>query len=210
MEFVRYNVWPDGMLGDQHRWNDNGNPCKGYWYPGTQLGDMALLAEAFARIGDLDLYTYTTSEGYAGTAGGPKNLEKVIHFYHGIVDHSMKRYATKDKKNAGSSRYLIDSDCNDGWNWDGVEDTFAAVSNRFYRDDNIKAGYMRKGPGDPPYPASPNAPGGCGSTFEGPSCVAPSLLFMFGQMEKEVWPYPTSQNEPGPQTSSAPKNLRFR
>jgi hypothetical protein len=197
-EFVKYNVWPDGVMGDLHRWNDNGHPCKGFWYTASQAEDTAAMAEAFARTGDFELYQYVTSDGYAGTAGGPKSLKTAIITHQGLANASVKRYAATDEALATDARFLINSDCSrfpttgivGSYAWRGVNDIWAAaIANRFYKDNVIKAGYMRQRASDSGYPASPNH--SCGSPWEGGHCTFPGVLFMFGQMEDRPSPYPS-------------------
>ena len=210
-EFIKYNIWSTGHLGDIHRWNDGTTPCKGFWYPGAQMADTLLLAEAFARIGDTSLYTYATSDGYAGTSGGNKSLKLMIQTLQGTVNHTVNRFGTLDANKAKDNRYRIDGDCNDfkstgepgAIDWDGIDDTWAVIANRYYKDDAIKNGYMRNTvAGYPAYPSAPNSPGGCPTPWEGSSCRMPALLFMFGQMEDKPLPYPSGN----PSSSSLPLN----
>jgi hypothetical protein len=217
-EFVKYNIWPDGTMGDLHRWNDNGDPCKGFWYTASQSEDMAAMAEAFARTGDFELYNYTTSEGYAGTAGGSKSLKTAIRTHQGLANNSVKRYATTNATEATDPRYLIGSDCSafpstgkrSASPWRGVNDIWgAAIANRFYKDNAIKDGYMRRGTGFPGYPKSPNH--SCGSAWEGAHCTFPGILFMFGQMEDQSSPYPSAPSPTSSPVTSPlpPQNLKI-
>jgi hypothetical protein len=213
-EWVRYQMWSEGQLGDLYRWHqDGGSPCKGYWYAGEQMGHILMLAEAFARNGDSSLYEYVTSDGIYGSQGGSKSLKLAAqHFQNmvrGAANGGVNRMATTNASKATDLRYRIDGDCNDytatgesgSFNWDGIEEVFVAIGNRFWNDNAIKTGYMRQSP-YAAYPTSPNGPGGCGSTYEGPWCILPGVLFMWGQMEGKVTPYPSSKE------LLTPKNLK--
>ncbi len=78
-EVIRYNVRPDGSLGDYYRGGNNGET--GQHYVTGQLGHLVEIADLFARHGDPSLYEYSTSEGSnhpnfpeSSTVGGPKSL----------------------------------------------------------------------------------------------------------------------------------------
>lgn len=78
-EVIRYNIRPDGSLGDYYRGGNNGET--GQHYVTGQLGHLVEIADLFARHGDPSLYEYSTSEGSnhpqlpeSSTVGGPKSL----------------------------------------------------------------------------------------------------------------------------------------
>jgi hypothetical protein len=214
-ELVRYGMWPEGAVGDLYRWDADGyngaSPCsKGWAYAGAQLGDMALMAEGYARAGDKSLYNYTTTEGYNGTSNGSsvKGLKMAILYYQGLVNGSIVKPGTRDARKVADARYRIDSRCDDfastgetgAMNWRGIHDIWSgAVANRYYRDSMITQGYRRQQSGAPAYPSDPNGIyNGGASVWEGSQATLPGVLFMFGQMEDKVNPYPSQQELPAP------------
>jgi hypothetical protein len=206
-EFIRYGIWPEGATGDLYRWDADGyngaNPCsKGWAYSGSQLGPIALIAEGFARTGDPSLYDYTSAEGYNGTSDGSsvKGLKMAIEYYQGLVSGAVVKAGTRSASKAADARYRIDSQCDDFTstgelgtiNWRGIHDVWSgAVANRYYKDSELTQGYRRQQSGAPAYPSNPSGIfSGGASVWEGPNALLPGLLFMFGQMEGKVNPYP--------------------
>ena len=61
---------------------------------------------------------------------------------------------------------------------------YLAPANVYYKDPSLKKAYLRK------LPRKPFSPG-C-NPWSGDWCTYPSILFMFGQMDNQVWPYPTA------------------
>lgn len=212
-ETLRYNVWPDGAIGDMHRFTQKG-PCVAWGYSGATLAPMVVVADHFARIGDFELYEYTTSEGYGGTEGGPKSIEKTLLHYQDYIDHTVKRYGTTDKSKVGNSAYLIDSECDPGANplnptsgsWSAIHDVWSATqANIYFNNPHITDVYLRRAPNTPPYPSNPS---GVSEPWGGQGGIYAGVLFMFGNMEGKVWPYPGLSGDkvpPGP-----PVNLRIQ
>jgi hypothetical protein len=76
-------------------------------------------------------------------------------------------------------------------NTERINEVQTLIANLYYRDDYIRSVYKREAPGTPPYPAfveqgAGDPEGGEGGTF-------PGVLFMFGDLEGEVWPYPDAE-----------------
>jgi len=89
----------------------------------------------------------------------------------------------------GEPEYKIDgiSTFSDLTNWRTINDIWFSMANVYYKNTYIKNVYTRVTP-MPAYPATPASAGG--SAYSGPWDVFPGMLFMFGQMENQVWPYP--------------------
>ena len=140
-----------------------------------------MLADAFSRVGDNELYTYTTSVGYNTTEGGPKNLKAVIKTHLQMMQHTIVRYGTSSAADVGKSSFIIDN-IYEPMKWHHVGDTWIApLANRFYKDSFFKAAYQRKVPGMPSYPSSPASSGV--DAWMGDLGTFPGILFMFGDME---------------------------
>ena len=209
-EAIKYAVFPEGAIGDFKRWKDD-HPCLGWAYSGAVLGSIVTIADHFARDGDLELYEYETTEGLLGTkghdqrSGKPKSLHTTIRFYLDYVDGTIKRYGTDSKSHAGKASWQIASECpkpNSNGVWRSIRDVWSAPANIFYQDSHIKHVYMRTAPNTPPYPAKPETGGY--EPWGGDQGIYPDVLFMFGQMEGKVWPYPTTKV-----LVKSPENLRF-
>ena len=187
-EWLRFNVFADSTPGEMHRAVTD-SPGIGWSYTGLAVGAMVTIADMFARIGDTTLYEYSTSLGDpAGLtpAGGPKSLLSVVLKYYDYLDHTLVRYGTTSALELDAD-HIIDS-----------EDALIAASfnddgrviqgNLYWQNARIKDIYMRTAAGAPGYPASPSGNGGC--VWCGDWDIYPGSLFLFGQMENLVDPYP--------------------
>jgi hypothetical protein len=84
------------------------------------------------------------------------------------------------------ARYYIDP-FDDFLGQSGVNENYYAQANLYFRDSTITAAYRRTVAGAPAYPASPS---GNAYPWGGGAGVYPGILFMVGQMEGVVSPYP--------------------
>ena len=170
-------------------------PALGWGYTGSTLSEMSFLAEIIARSGDDSLYTYSTSSGYSGTVGGPKSLLAAITTQLNSMDHTLIRYGIKTSGEFGGSIaaniidniYTGNNAAGVAQNWHSIGDTWISIANLYFRNDYIKGSYLRTNSGQTAYPASP---AGGPEFYSGPGKHLPSYIFMFGQMEGKVWPYP--------------------
>jgi hypothetical protein len=190
-EWIKYAVFADGTIGEMYRSasdivNGQPFPSHGFSYAMLTLAPCLSIADAFARTGDFELYTYSTSAGYNGTAGGPKSLSQIINLVMRYVNHDVTRYVDG---HSGVANYVID--VNDELQGENiVDDTYIAQANIYYRSNYVKSIYMRTAANAPAYPAGGGATGGY-PAWTGEWGVYPGILFMFGQMEGNVSPYPT-------------------
>ncbi len=188
-EYIKYEVFSDNTIGEFYRWrNGTGaakydKPCLGWNYASLIVGSVMTLANAFARIGDLDLYQYSTSTGYNGTAGGPKTILGMATLWAQHVNHDVLRYGTDTSTNQtgrevdtvdGISGEIYADDCN------------LAIGNIYYQDTYLKSVYRRTVSGAPAYPASPT---GSWVPWCGEWGIYPGVLFMWGNLEGTVNPY---------------------
>jgi hypothetical protein len=201
-EWFAYIVYPDGSQGELDRWAST-SPDKGIGYWGGALAHVIALADAFARSGDPELYTYTTSAGMYGTAGGQKGLSLVLTRYLQYRDHTVRRYATTSSGGQTDSTLIDGVDASKGWQ--SINDiSNGTMANLYYKSDYIKLHYTRTRTGLPAYPKDPA--GGQG-WWGGTDNIFPGMLFMFGQMEGKVWPYPGEKPEGSKPTP--PQNFRL-
>lgn len=191
-ETLMFAVWPNGVYVDQNRWNDYGNPTQGHGYPLTAVGSLITIVDVLARGGDTELYTFSTTKGRYGTevtSGPPKSLLSLMKHYGGQVDGSVIEYASKTPTT--DPALIIDSEIPPSaprGEAHTIYDMVLVQANVFYRDNYIKGIYTRTGPGTPPYPSNPSTGGY--DVYSGDWGSYPNVLFMFGQMEGQVWPYP--------------------
>ncbi|MBC7921572.1 MAG: hypothetical protein H7Z75_10855 [Ferruginibacter sp.] len=199
-EWLRYGVYPGGDVADLHRGTANPRePERGLNYAFSTAQAMADLADVLARCGDNSLYEYQTSAGYFGTEGQPKSLLRVMKNTADYLNGQHVRYATTEATHAGDPNFLIDG--RDPFLPHSnviVYDTWFALPNLYYRDAGIQANYRRQAPGTRPYPAYPRS-AGPNPAWSGVGSIYPGILFMFGQLEGIVQPYP---NYPAPPTGA--------
>lgn len=177
-EWLRFSVYPDGWTGEFERWRSD-LPDLGWAYSTYNVALAAMTADLFARQGDTELYTFTTSDGVHGTQGGTKGLRTVMRDHARYIDGTTVRYGTGQTPNATTS-YRID-----GVNgtWRSVHDVAATtIGNLYYKDDYLKNVYLRTAPGTTAYPASAASQGPF-NAWQGVWGIYPGVLFMYGQME---------------------------
>jgi hypothetical protein len=219
-EWLTYATFADNMPNDYKRWTTSA-PTQGWVYASLAIGEMAVVADLFARAGDTSLYDFSTSAGsvysnnppgYNGnTNGGPKSLLKVIQRHASFVPqfstHSPNWHGHDNAANCGNFNYLISPIDNILYppptGSGKVNDTYYIFANLYYKDPTVKSMYTRTAAGAPPYPAYPDA---LSYSWGGENGVYPGVLFMFGQMEGVVWPYPGG---PSGSLLTAPSNLRI-
>jgi hypothetical protein len=204
-ETIKYATFPDGTIAEFYRMVDN-FPDLGWGYSALELGSLVSIADAFARNGDLELYNYSTSEGYNGTAGGPKSLGQMITLFLGHVNGTVVRYGTDQASQNGNPSYQINSvDPISGEKY--VDDTNFAQANVYYRSNFNKSIYLRQASGAPAYPSGGGTTPGW-APFTGEWGIYPGVLFMFGQMEGTVSPYSTTGSQlPSISFTSAPNTI---
>lgn len=199
IDWMKFGVFPDGTHNEYYR-NIPSKPEKGFGYTMSTISSMICIADVFARSGDSSLYDYVTSDGFKDSKGGKKNLLLVMQNISKYINHDLKRYFPGK---AGQINYLIDGRTS---SWKSVFDIYFSKANVYYKDEYIKNTYLRKQPGVDQYPSNP-APAGAFNTWQGIGGMSPGVLFMYGQMEGKVWPYPSfTESIPVPMP---PMNLKL-
>jgi hypothetical protein len=189
-----FATFPDGTTSDQSRWEDFGGGVGsdiGWQYAALNIGSLATMADAFARTGDYELVNYSTSAGADGTSGGPKSLSQMVNLFMGYVNHTVNRFTPG---HAGNNNYRIDTvDLAAGGSGDTADDHSFSQINLYYKNTTNKSLYMRTASGTPPYPTTYSTGGW--EAWNGEWGIYPAPLFMFGQMEGQVLPYPTASSQ---------------
>lgn len=202
MEYLQFAVFADGAPGEfQRGLDDNPNFQAGWRYSTDTACSLGMGIDALARIGDTDLYDYSTSNGAGtggdSTAGGAKTFALIysqLAKYVNQTETGAPRYVKNDTANcsSGGTNTLIGPQLNTNTGQESNRDVFLAQTNMYYKSisgtDNVRSQYMRTSTGASSYPASPE--GGGYYAGGGPSGIFPGELFMFGQMEDQVNPYP--------------------
>jgi hypothetical protein len=191
-EWLRIMVYPDGTVWDQRRWFVSGSPQSGYSYLTAATGSVISAADHIARTGDTELYTWTTSDGRCGSAGGNKGLLLVLKNISNMALGNTLKYASLTQTNDPAK--IIQPAAPDG-SRHYIYEIAMAQANVFYKDTLIARAVSR------PKPASPSHGGY--NPWGGDWGNLPGALFMFSQMEGKVWPY-SAQNMEG---MSPPSNL---
>jgi hypothetical protein len=209
MEALVLAYYPQGALGDFERWRGGSTTLDGWKYALEHAGGMVTIADHLARAGDDSLYEFQTTQGCPETAGAtpsgdlthgaPKSLWTLMRQLTSYVDErtGLRRYACES---CSDIAYRIDS-VDELSGVARISDLYVMMANLYYQDPYVSSINLRERPGTPPYPAEPES--GQGLSESGESGVYPGMLFMFGQMEGWVDPYP---GDPGfvPNTALAP------
>ena len=201
------SVFPAGYIGEFERWTST-LPDLGWSYGYQVVGALAGLADAFARAGDFSLYEFTTTTGVYGTDGEPsgwsgKSLKFVIHSLAKHSDGTLTRYGT-DQASQQILDYRIDGyNPANGTKWRSNQDVYWSIVNLYFKDPYIKGAYMGTNPGMKSYWANPSD----GDRHWMGQAIYPGVLFMFGQLEDKVWPYPVQGGDAIP--PNPPKNLKL-
>jgi hypothetical protein len=181
-EWVKYSVFPGGVIADQRRWSQGNRPQKGYQYAGNALGSVLTIADHLARAGDTGLYEFSTKDGMHGTAsaGNPKTLLQTMKHFAGQTIGTVVEYASNADSNNPDE--II--------NWRGPKETrcrfvVLAASNLYYNDPEVKTAYST------PLPRKRTSGGY--DDLGGDWGTYPAIRFMFGQNENMVWPYPSKE-----------------
>jgi len=190
-EWVQYNVFADGTACEFYRW-EVAAPCLGWDYASMVTGPMVATADVLARSGDPELYNYSTSTGRNNgnhdTSGGPKTLLSIVTNHAQHLDHTITRYGTATAGNNGNASYIIDSVDPIEGSAKICEHCTLPIANIFYNDTYLKSIYMRTASGAPAYPVTPTGSGW--EVYGAAWGVFPGVMFMFGQNEGIVNPYP--------------------
>ena len=210
-EWIRFGLLPQGVHADFLR-AKQALPDLGWGYATAVAGEAVVIADHFARTGDTELYTFSTTQGTCGSegpindggsrVGQPRDLLFGIQITMKYMSDEYARYYL----NAGNPDYRIDGrNPRDGSRWHGVHETNIVPANVYYQDNDIRAAYMRTKPGTVPYPSQPI---GGPPPWTGENGIYPGVLFMFGDIEGKVSPYPVGGTDLIP--PSAPTNLRMQ
>jgi hypothetical protein len=193
-EWIRFSVFPQGMYGEFER-RDVSLPDLGWAYTGGTLGSAVVIADHFARAGDTELYTHNTSAGLCNTAGtindgGSRTGQNrdLLFAVQTLMKYTNDTYARFWPTNGDPNSRIDGRHPRDGSSWSGVHDTNVVPANLYFQDNVIKSTYMRTHIGTVPYPANPQ---GGPPPWTGENGIYPAMLFMFGDMEGDVWPYNT-------------------
>jgi len=206
-DYMVASVYPAGYVGEFIRWISD-LPDLGWSYSHQVVGALAAIADAFARSGDFSLYEFTTTKGVYGTEGKPsgwpgKNLQFVIHSLAKHSDGKFTRYGTDQESRLTSDYRISGYNPADGSKWRSNQDVYWSIVNLYYKDPYVKGAYMRTNPGMKGYWANPSDRD---RHWMG-QAIFPGVLFMFGQLEEKVSPYPLKGSDTVPPDS--PKNLKL-
>jgi hypothetical protein len=189
-EYVKYHVYPNSALNELHR--SHGREADVGWaYAAQTYGKVMDIVDVFARTGDLSLYQFTTSTGAGLTQGGPKSVKTPAEFF---VKTTQGTWLIYNWNTSATVSNLIDGASYPG-SYYGY-DVWLAQPNIYWKDSSITAAYFQPGPKNKQGATSNREPE---FSWMGAGKAYPAKLFMFGQMEGKVWPYP-SKSLPEPTT----------
>jgi len=173
-------------IGDYHRWVD-GYASNGWAYSVDFTESIQTFADALARTGDYTLYAYSTSVDYRGTGSAARTLQDVINTNLKYVVPDITHYGTSVAGNQNATYRVDTEDPTLVPGGSRLRDICGAITNIYYNDANNKSIYMRTKAGCPAYPTTNLSWDEVG---EGPRALFPGILFMWGQLEGVVDPYP--------------------
>lgn len=207
---ITYAIWPTGASAELDRWSTGVgvDEDQGWQYWGLHLGSWVAIADAFARNGDMDLYTWTTSAGRcqgneaSTTAGGPRGLLTSITAFANTMDNTLLWYVPNQPHTA---TYQYDSVTTQWTGGNRVYDTFMLpIANHVQRSARWKQIYRRQNAGGPIVPpAYPSAPStNAAYAYGGAWGIFPGTMLMFGDTEidgvgVEIDPYTLVDAAPG-------------
>ncbi|GEM_PF-2858850 len=184
-EWLKFGIYPSGLTSEFSRSNSS-RPEAGYDYSSITADCMLSLADAFARKGDFELYDYQTSEGIGESKGGNKSLLLVLQTLSKLITDQYFDQKTQSKYIYSGSSH------NNSTKIDGRDDDniFArpiwfAHANLYYQDQTIKSAYTQLMNESFRY----SSMGGV-SPFCGAWGIMPAKLFMYGDLEGKINPYP--------------------
>jgi hypothetical protein len=192
-EWLRFSGFPDGMQGEYERSDTVPKLMAGIWYGAINVASAIWFADALARRGDCSLYLYETRDGLFGTeseAGEPaKDLQLYALTHAQLVDGTLERYA--DVLGVAPRNRLDAFDERQDKQW--LVEIWYAPGNQFWRSEYFTEAYTRRSASSPGYDAAREvgSAGPHGAPWGGWGFQLPGVLFMFGQTEGRVWPYPT-------------------
>lgn len=206
-ELIMFGIYPTGYYVDFLRGVNSTNPEKGFAY--STNGAFIAFSTTLGMAGNTELLDFETILGTTSATSGTdassngttkKGLRMHMKAMLDLRNHIKAAYATSYPENVGKEFYRIDGITpGDGYS---VRDTVCALPNIYYKDEYIKASYLRKAPGSIPYPSNPQPDGDASPWTLG---GFPDMLFMFGQMEGKVWPFnPVTTPDPVPDPVPVP------
>jgi hypothetical protein len=188
-EHLMFGYYADSTPSEFERWEDA--PTQGWRYAAYTVGVLGLIADMQARMGDAELYNYSTSSGFPcgtnPTTGGPKSIQTITNHILQYVVPDLIRYGTNQAGQNGQANYRIDT-VEDLFGHATVVDVYMAAANRWYQQAAWTARYKRTAGGAPAYPANPAYPGD--QLWRGPFAKFGGMLFQFEGVA--VNPYGTS------------------
>lgn len=192
-DVLKYQMYQDGSVAEFHRGNLE-RPNQGWIYGSYIINQMVTISDAFARIGDMSLYDYKTTEGIFDSEaknGPPKSLKLGITALGKYLDGTFDRYVTDSK----DPFFKIDGVGGTRSQGDKVlgHDFGALISNLHYRDPYIKALYMRSGEDMPGYGKFLYGAGDR-NAGQGDFGIFPDVFFMYAQLEGKIDPYRSGNN----------------
>lgn len=185
-DVLKYGVFPNGMHVDFERGWNGGTPSgsagheQGLDYAAGVAENFGDMADALARTGDKELFTYSTSAGEYGTAGGPKTLKKMMD----VIKSAYTKIGWTVNGN------LLDGE-NGTWKSDRLLGLLIA-NTYYYKDNSINEAILRNTPGMNPYPATPAKPGPYrSSTGNGGQHAGKYFMYARPSLSLTFSPYPS-------------------
>ena len=180
-DFVRYTLYPEGVMSDWHRWDIWPN------YSTLQGTHVLTAVDAYTRkTGDTSLYDYETTLGIHDTTGAPvapandagKSFLFLIQSY---ARHAKREYAVDRWTEAHRMDYRQNRS---GGGNRGLHDRFI-WANIYYRDMGHSRDWYRGINGVHEWTVTGNGTNDLNDTW-----AFPSPYLMWAGLEGQIWPYP--------------------
>ena len=193
-EAVAYS-YIDGSPNDMFRGTST-NPSLGWSYSSIQINSLVHMADVYARHYSTSLYDFNTRD-YQNVYY-PSELSNRIWYNSVKSEKSLKTMIDTHLKYIDDTHnpqrlrggYPISGYSNVGGNVvNKYYDSWLSQANVYYKDENTRSIYLRIKTGTRAFVSNPSGTGSWSYSWGGHANVMPGTLFMFGDMEGEVWPY---------------------
>ena len=187
-EALKYHIYPGGAPNELYRSTDDNAPEAGWQYGSAVVGRMLDTADALARTGDYDLYNYSTTGGGLSAGSPAKTIQSACRFFVDTTEGTLVIYKPGA---AHTTNYQMDgvlkTAAGDSANSYRVNEIFICKGNLFWEDNDFQTAYMNPGPANK---LGETTIQDANRGWMGSGSVHPGMLFMWGQLEGLVDPYP--------------------
>ena len=185
-EWLFLCVHGDHDFQEMHRGWNRTSAESGYHYTNATFADVLLIAEAFARAGDFELYQFSTRGGFWNTACATGDPDKsLLQAAIGMSKYANDVHNRYHSSNTSSSNRIDGRLPRTSPTWRANRETHLALGNKYFNSATVKAAYLHDPAAGYPTYWRPTARYADWSGRIG----LPGYLFMYGNLESlNVYP----------------------